>query len=67
MYCKFFDPICSWTWYVTEGEETDNDDFLFFGFIVGFEAEPGYFMLSQLESAKHDIRGLQRISIERDS
>ena len=66
VYVKYFDPVGSWTWYVTEGEETDNGDFLFFGFVVGFEAELGYFTLSQLESAKNRCEGIQALPIERD-
>lgn len=66
VYVKFFDPTGSWTWYATEGEETDNDDFLFFGYVVGFDAELGYFTLSQLESAKSQCKGIQALPIERD-
>lgn len=66
VYVKFFDPTGSWTWYATEGEEMDNGDFLFFGFVVGFEAELGYFTLSQLETAKSQCTGIQALPIERD-
>lgn len=66
VYCKFFDPTGSWTWYATEGEETDNNDFLFFGFVIGFDAELGYFTLSQLETAKQGLTGLRALPIERD-
>ena len=66
VYCKFFDPTGSWTWYATEGEETDSGDFLFFGLVVGFDAELGYFTLSQLQTAKKDLRGIQSLPIERD-
>lgn len=48
---KFFTPDSGWTWYVTEGEEEDGD-FRFFGFVVGFEKEWGYFVLSELEGAR---------------
>lgn len=66
VYVKYFDPTGSWTWYATEGEETENGDFLFFGFVVGFEPELGYFTLSQLKTAKQGLRGLQALPIERD-
>ena len=66
VYAKFFDPTGSWTWYATEGEETDNGDFLFFGYVIGFEAEIGYFTLSQLQSAKKGATGIRAIPIERD-
>lgn len=66
VYCKFFDPTSNWTWYVLEGEETENDDFLFFGYVVGFDAELGYFTLSQLESTKNGITEVRSLPIERD-
>jgi Protein of unknown function (DUF2958) len=65
VYIKFFDPVGSWTWYVTEGEERDGD-FLFFGLVVGFEFELGYFTLSQLEQAKNVATGIKAMPIERD-
>ena len=34
VHIKFFTPDSQWTWYVTEGSE-DDDDFLFFGYVVG--------------------------------
>jgi len=65
VYIKYFDPTGSWTWYVLEGEEVDND-FLFFGFVIGHEAELGYFRLSDLQTAKQGLKGLARLPIERD-
>ena len=61
VYAKFFLPGTQWTWYVTEGE-AKGEDFLFFGFVVGQEAEFGYFVLSELESATTPL-GLH---VERD-
>ena len=63
---KFFDPTGSWTWYVTEGEEQEGGDWMFFGLVDGFEKELGYFTLSQLLSAKEGVTGLQSVPIERD-
>ncbi len=61
--CKFFSPYSNWTWYVFEGEWYPEDkDFLFFGFVQGFENELGYFALSELKSA-HSPSAL---TIERD-
>ena len=65
VYIKYFDPVGSWTWYVTEGEER-NGDFLFFGFVVGFDAELGHFSLNQLETAKRGATGIKALPIERD-
>jgi hypothetical protein len=60
-HAKFFTPDSNWTWLVTEGEQ-DGDDFRFFGYVIGFEEEWGYFMLSELQSA----RGPFGLAIERD-
>lgn len=43
---KYFTPYSNWTWYVLE---FDGDD-LFFGLVDGFEAELGYFTLTELDS-----------------
>ena len=56
--CKFFTPDSNWTFYTVE---FDGED-LFFGWVVGFEKELGYFSLSELEHA----RGPLGLSIERD-
>jgi hypothetical protein len=61
VHAKFFTPDSNWTWWVTEGQ-TEGDDFRFFGFVQGFETEWGYFLLSELESA----RGPLGLPIERD-
>jgi Protein of unknown function (DUF2958) len=42
VYIKFFSPFSNWTWYVTEGSQED-DDFIFFGYVIGFEKEWGTF------------------------
>ena len=55
---KFFTPDSNWTWY---GIEFDGED-LFYGLVVGFATELGYFSLSELESAK----GPMGLGIERD-
>jgi Protein of unknown function (DUF2958) len=62
VYCKFFTPWSSWTWFVTEGE-ADEEDFRFFGYVCGLEEEWGYFVLSELES----VRGPAGLAIERDA
>ena len=51
VYAKFFAPGTSWTWFVLEGAwEEDQQDYLFFGLVLGFENEYGYFSLKELES-----------------
>lgn len=49
---KFFNPTGSWTWYVLEGEKTDDGDWMFFGLVDGHEKELGYFRLSELAGVK---------------
>lgn len=61
IYAKFFTPDSSWTWFAAEGE-TEGDDFIFFGYVVGFECEWGYFSLNELRS----VRGILNLPIERD-
>jgi hypothetical protein len=51
VYLKFFSPYSNWTWYVTEGGQ-EEDDFIFFGFVIGFEREWGYFSLDELQLTK---------------
>lgn len=60
VYAKFFFPAGNWTWFVTEGEQEDGD-YVFFGFVIGFEEEFGYFTLNELENI--NINGL---TVERD-
>jgi hypothetical protein len=61
IHVKFFHPVGSWTWYVTEGEE-DNGDIIFFGYVRGLENELGYFSLTELES----VKGPMGLGVERD-
>jgi len=56
---KFFTPDGSWTWFASEYDPSQR---LFFGLVVGFEAELGYFSLDELEEA----RGGLGLPIERD-
>lgn len=56
--CKFFAPWSNWTWYVTEFDGQDT----FFGYVVGFDSELGYFSLSELEN----VTGPLGLKVERD-
>lgn len=53
--CKFFDPKGSWTWYVLEGWELPDGDWLFYGLVDGFEKAWGYFRLSDLERVRTNV------------
>jgi hypothetical protein len=74
--CKFFDPTGSWTWYAIESSPVDENgyfdtdkekvDFLFFGLVIGFEPELGYFSLKELTNAKQGVKGIQALPIEQD-
>jgi hypothetical protein len=61
VHAKFFTPDSNWTWFVTEGGP-EEDDFLFFGYVIGQDEEWGYSALSDLES----VRGPLGLPIERD-
>src|SRR6266850_5179356 len=61
VYLKFSCPDSTWAWYVTEVSPED-DDFRFFGFVIGFEEEWGYFLLSELS----ETRGPSGRPVERD-
>lgn len=61
VYARFFTPDAGWTWYVTEGQE-DEDDFTFFGYVKGHCLEMGYFSLKELLSAQ----GPSGLLVERD-
>ncbi len=56
---KFFAPWSRWTWYATE---YDSEQRVFFGLVVGWEPELGYFSLDELES----LRGPGGLTVERD-
>jgi hypothetical protein len=55
---KFFTPDAGWSFYASE---FDGED-IFFGLVVGFEIELGYFSLAELQS----VRGPRGLPIERD-
>lgn len=61
VHAKFFTPDAGWTWFVTEGQETE-EDFTFFGYVNGHCLELGYFSLKELLLA----RGPMKLPIERD-
>ena len=45
----YFNPCGAGTWIITEGEEDENGDWIFFGYCHIFEWEWGYVSLSELE------------------
>jgi hypothetical protein len=63
VYAKFFTPGTCWTWFVLEGSR-EEEDFIFFGLVHGFEKEYGYFSLNELESVGDSDS--QCLRVERD-
>ena len=61
-YVKLFTPDSSWSWFILEGEEREDGDFLMFAWVIGLEREFGYLSLRELES----VRGPLGLPIERD-
>ncbi len=61
VHVKFFTPNSSWTWFATEGQAEEND-FIFFGYVIGQFREWGYFSLNELSS----VHGPYGLPIERD-
>src|SRR6266567_5471818 len=51
VHVKFFCPWSNGTWFATEGA-TEDDDFRFFGYVIGFDEEWGYFVLSEMEEIR---------------
>ena len=65
VFAKFFLPFIWWTWFVLEGAwNEDNEDYIFFGLVHGFEKEYGYFSLNELESI--GVTSPELCRIERD-
>ena len=61
-HVKLFTLDSSFTWYVTEGEEQEDGDWLLFGLVIGLEEEWGYSLLSEIAS----VRGPLGLPVERD-
>ena len=50
---KYFNPCGAGTWLVTEADQLENGDWMFFGYCtLGYGWEWGSFLLSELESVK---------------
>jgi hypothetical protein len=62
VHVKLFTPDSPFTWFVTEGAEQEDGDWLLFGFVIGLEEEWGYSLLTELAS----VRGPLGLAVERD-
>jgi Protein of unknown function (DUF2958) len=58
VYLKFFSES-GLIWYATEGSAVD-DDFVFFGFVIGLEDEWGEFSLSELATCARSGLAIER-------
>jgi hypothetical protein len=56
---KFFFPAGVWTWFVVEGSQ-EEDDYIFFGYVVGDFPEWGYFSLTELEGINVHGQAVER-------
>lgn len=59
---KYFNPVGSGTWLITEAEEQEDGDWLLFGYCHIFCWEWGYVSLRELQSVKLPLG----LTIERD-
>lgn len=62
---KFFLPDADWTWFIIEGSEQEDGDWMFFSKVVNHicpDGELGYVMLSELEQ----VKGALGLGVERD-
>jgi len=62
VWVKFFTPDSCWTWYVLEGSEQENVDWLLFAYVEGMFNESGYVSLRELEN----VIGPLGLGVERD-
>ena len=62
VWVKFFTPDSCWTWYILEGSEQENEDWLLFAYVEGMFNEFGYVSLRELEN----VRGPLGLKVERD-
>lgn len=62
VHCKLFAPWGNWTWYAFSGSEMSDGDWLFFGYVIGYDDEFGNFSLSELRA----IKGPCGLRVERD-
>jgi len=62
VWVKFFTPDSCWTWYILEGSEQENEDWLLFAYVERMFNEFGYVSLRELEN----VRGPLGLKVERD-
>ena len=56
--CKYFLPGSGWTWYAIEYDGNN----LFYGYVIGYFPELGYFSLNELKK----LKGMFNLAVERD-
>ena len=60
---KFFMPIGSATWLITEAEKQTDGDYLFFGYCHIYEWKWGYVTLSELKNLR--MKGIFSVELDR--
>jgi hypothetical protein len=55
LYLRLTLPAFSWQWFVAEQQLDGTRDYLFFGFVAGFENEWGYFTTRELRSTSRPL------------
>ena len=63
--CKIFNPYGRGSWYITEVEKLEDGDYRCYGLAKIFEAELGYFLLSDLLNTRVNVFGC-KVPFERD-
>lgn len=58
-HIKLFTPDSSWSWYIIEMDAVED---ICFGYVIGMEAELGYFSLKELSQ----VKGAFGLPVERD-
>ena len=57
VHAKFFTPDSNWTWFATEGSQ-DEDDFRFFGYVIGLRRNGGTSCLQQSPENVNESRDI---------
>lgn len=64
--CRFVDPVGIAAWYVLEGKELSEGNYLFYAYIMSSKTFFGYVTLFQLMRMKDGMWSLKGLPIERD-
>lgn len=54
VHANFTFSATDWTWFVVKGKQ-ETDDYVFFGFVVGFAEKWGYFTLNDSKTSTSNL------------